>query len=76
MIIEDEDNKIKGHEFHYYDTDINGEDCIAFKPTGNRSWKCIHRICGSYIGFPHLYYPSNSKFVENFVEVMKNYGRH
>ena len=67
--------KIKGHEFHYYDTDNNGEDCIATKPTGSRSWQCIHHINGSYMGFAHLYYPSNPNFVSNFVEAMKNYGR-
>ena len=67
--------EIKGHEFHYYDTDNNGEDCVATKPTGSRSWACIHHKNGSYMGFAHLYYPSNPKFVSNFVEAMKNYGR-
>lgn len=72
--ISSENITIKGHEFHYYDTDNNGEACMAKKPTGNRQWKCIHRMGGSYIGFPHLYYPSNPEFVKNFVEVMKEYG--
>ena len=67
---------IKGHEFHYYDSDNNGEDCIATKPFGKKSWNCIHKNKTSYIGFPHLYYPSNPNFVKNFVEVMKQYGRH
>ncbi len=65
---------IKGHEFHYYDTDNNGSSFVATKPSGNRSWPCIHKVGGSYIGFPHLYYPSAPKFVEKFVEAMKNYG--
>ena len=65
---------VKGHEFHYYDTDNNGEGCVAKKPSGNRSWSCIHRGNGSWIGFPHLYYPSNPEFIKSFVEVMKNYG--
>lgn len=66
--------QIKGHEFHYYDTDNNGGCCIATKPFGGKSWKCIHSKNGSYIGFPHLYYPSNPEFIIKFVEVMKNYG--
>ena len=67
--------QIKAHEFHYYDTDSNGEDCIAEKPIGNTSWPCIHKRGGSYMGFPHLYYPSNTKFVTDFTEAMKAYGR-
>lgn len=76
VTIEDDELSIKGHEFHYYDTDNNGDDCLAKKPTGARQWNCIHKINGSYIGFPHLYYPSNPDFVKNFVEVMKKYGEH
>ena len=76
VILSDNDISIKGHEFHYYDTDNNGNDCIARKPKSDRQWSCIHKIDGSYIGFPHLYYPSNPDFVKNFVEVMKKYGGH
>ncbi len=75
VTIEDKDgNKIKGHEFHYYDTDNNGEDMTATKPVTNRSWKCGHKTDKSCMGFAHLYYPSAPDFVTNFVEAMKNYG--
>ena len=67
---------VKGHEFHYYDSDNNGEGCVATKPFSGKSYRCIHKINGGYIGFPHLYYPSNPDFVKNIVEAMKNYGRH
>jgi len=67
--------EIKGHEFHYYDSDNNGDSLVATKPTGNRSWPCIHKSGNSFMGFPHLYYPSSPKFVEDFVEAMKKYGR-
>ena len=60
--------QIKGHEFHYYDTDNNGEDFVAKKPTGNRRYNCMHHIDGSYMGFPHLYYPSCSDFAEKFLD--------
>ena len=69
------DSKYHASMLFYYDTDNNGEDCVATKPTGSRSWACIHHKNGSYVGFAHLYYPSNPKFVSNFVEAMKNYGR-
>ena len=65
--------KIKGHEFHYYDSEDNGDDCIAIKPVGGRKWDCIHKTEKSFWGFPHLYYPSSPDFVEHFIEQMKNY---
>ena len=74
VTIEAEGFEIKGHEFHYYDTDNNGSSFTAKKPTGNRSWQCIHKVGPSYIGFPHLYYPSAPVCVDKFVEAMKNYG--
>ena len=32
--------KIKAHEFHYYDSTDNGADCIATKPATGRSYDC------------------------------------
>ncbi|MCR4903795.1 MAG: cobyrinic acid a,c-diamide synthase, partial [Butyrivibrio sp.] len=58
---------------HYFDTDNNGEAFMAVKPTGNRSWKCMHKIGASFMGFPHLYYPSNPEFARKFVENAKLY---
>lgn len=73
-IIDDRELRIKGHEFHYYDTDNNGSDFVASKPTGNRSWECMHSTNGGAMGFPHLYYPSAPEFIIKYVEAMKNYG--
>ena len=63
-----EPEKIKAHEFHYFDSTANGEDCIATKPVTGRSWKCIHASGDHFWGFPHLYYPSDPKFVKWFLE--------
>jgi cobyrinic acid a,c-diamide synthase len=63
-----EPEKIKAHEFHYFDSTANGEDCIATKPVTGRSWKCIHASDDHFWGFPHLYYPSDPKFVKWFLE--------
>ena len=59
---------LRAHEFHYFDSTANGEDCIATKPVTGRSWKCIHASDDHFWGFPHLYYPSDPKFVEWFLE--------
>ena len=63
-----EPEKIKAHEFHYFDSTANGEDCIVTKPVTGRSWKCIHASDDHFWGFPHLYYPSDPKFVKWFLE--------
>ncbi len=59
---------IRGHEFHYYDTDQNGVDFIAKKPNSTRSWPCMHASDHELIGFPHLYYYSNPLFLYERLE--------
>ena len=63
---------IKGHEFHYFDTDNNGDDFTAIKPSG-QTFKCIHKIGSVIAGFPHLYYPSAPDFARRFIEEAANY---
>ena len=58
---------IRGHEFHYYDVDADGADCEAVKPSGKR-WPCAHVDAGRWLGFAHLYYPSNPDFVRAFAD--------
>ena len=50
---------IRGHEFHYYDSEDNGECAIAKKPVGTRSWECVHAGSDHWWGFAHLSYYSN-----------------
>ena len=66
---------IKGHEFHYYDTDNNGEDLVITKASTGKSMKAMHYDGKLCVGFPHLYYPSSPDFVENFLEAMREYGK-
>lgn len=60
--------RIKGHEFHYYDSTENGTDCLAVKPVTGREYPCVMEGENYWFGFPHLYYPSNPAFAERFVE--------
>ncbi len=62
-----ENEIIKAHEFHYYDSSLNGDACKAVKPVTGRSYPCVISGTNYWMGFPHLYYPSNPKFAENFV---------
>lgn len=66
---------IRAHEFHYYDSDSNGESCEAVKPTTGRKWKCIHEGENFWWGYPHLYYPSNPAFVEHFIGEAKKWKK-
>ena len=64
---------IKGHEFHYYDSSDNGISCIVEKPVSGNSWDEVKVGQVSWMGFPHIYYPSNPEYVYHFIEVAKKY---
>ncbi|MCR5460695.1 MAG: cobyrinate a,c-diamide synthase [Acetatifactor sp.] len=68
-------NEIRGHEFHYYDSDACGEDCIAVKPVTGRNWKCGYFGDGRYLSFGHLYYPSNPGFAKWFVDQCESWRK-
>ncbi|MBO5279133.1 MAG: cobyrinate a,c-diamide synthase [Lachnospiraceae bacterium] len=61
------EGKIRGHEFHYYDSTDNGSDCQAVKPVSGKRYSCVMAGNNHWWGFPHLYYPSNPQFAKNFV---------
>ena len=64
---------IRAHEFHYYDSDDAGSGFIAEKPTGKRSWECVHAGPSLYAGYPHLYLPANPEFAESFYRKASEY---
>ena len=61
--------EIHGHEFHYWESEDPGTDWEAVKPTGNRSWRCIHEKRAQIGGFPHLYYASCPEFLRGWLDV-------
>ncbi len=66
--------RIRGHEFHYFDSENNGEDCMAVKPLTGKNWRCMHAGDSFLWGYPHLYYPSNPKLLKAFIEKCSRYG--
>ncbi len=66
---------IKGHEFHYYDSTYNGTDVMAVKPVTGKEYSCIIENKAQWMGFPHLYYPSNPAFARAFVDKAKKYQK-
>jgi cobyrinic acid a,c-diamide synthase len=76
------DTSVRGHEFHYYESGLENYDCTAVKPGTDKSYSCIVAGDDHWLGFPHLYYPSNPEFAVSFVrkareamerELCKNY---
>ncbi len=64
---------IKGHEFHYFDCDNNGDDFLAVKPVTGKTYHCIINKDNVFAGFPHLYYPSNPAFARCIVDKAAEY---
>ena len=60
--------RIKGHEFHYFDSENCGEDFHAAKPESKRGWDCIHGTDTMLAGFPHLYYYGNPEVPKAFLK--------
>lgn len=66
---------VRGHEFHYYDSDNNGSDALAVKPGSGRSWECMHAGPAMLAGYPHLYYPSCPELIVRFRQKMEEYSQ-
>lgn len=68
-----EGGRIKGHEFHYYDSTENGENVWAVKPVTGKKYSCMIERANLCLGFAHLYYPSNPAFAESFAAKARKY---
>lgn len=65
---------IRAHEFHYYESTLPGADFISQKASDGKKQRCIHATDTIYAGFPHLYFPANPKFAENFIRKAAEYA--
>lgn len=65
---------IRVHEFHYYDSEHNGDDFEIEKASNKSHYFACHGSDSFYAGYPHLYFPANAKFAENFVKKAVSYG--
>ena len=59
--------RIKGHEFHYWDSTAPGSAFWAEKPQSNRGWDCMYQTDSLLAGFPHLYYLSGPELILSFL---------
>lgn len=66
---------IKGHEFHYWDSNRNGEVFTSYKPLRSRTWNCINQKKNTLAGYPHFHFYSNLEFAYNFIRKCSEYKR-
>ena len=69
----DENDSIRVHEFHYYDSENCGEDFMAKKASNGLEYLCCHGSGSLYAGFPHIYLPANPEFAKSFVKNAENW---
>ena len=62
-----ETDRVRGHEFHYYDTTDNGNVMTVTKLSSGKSWSGYQAVNNVFAGFAHLYYPSCEKLIERFL---------
>ena len=60
--------KIRGHEFHYWESGHCGSSMRASKPLRQRNWTCVHGNGTLYAGFPHLFFYSCPEAAWNFLK--------
>lgn len=63
-----EGETIRGHEFHYWDCTECGSGFVAEKPMSGRSYSVMVHTETMAAGFPHFYYYSNPKMLQNFID--------
>lgn len=67
--------RIRAHEFHYWESEHPGAAFHASKPRTKRCWDCAHSTKTLYAGFPHLHFYGNPGFLVNFLSAAEQYQR-
>ncbi|MCR5302503.1 MAG: cobyrinate a,c-diamide synthase [Lachnospiraceae bacterium] len=66
---------LRGHEFHYYDSDAACSDIRLYKPSSDKEYEGMMAGSDHVWGFTHFYYRSNPGVIEAFIRKMREYGR-
>ncbi len=72
-VLGEKGQKVRGHEFHYWDCTENGKDILARKPAGKTAYPCMIHTRTLAAGFPHFYYYSNPGMAYQFLLACKSY---
>lgn len=61
-------DRLRAHEFHYWESDCPGDAFWAQKPQSERGWDCVTATDSLYAGFPHLYLAGSPAAAARFVD--------
>ncbi|MBQ0064719.1 MAG: cobyrinate a,c-diamide synthase, partial [Firmicutes bacterium] len=75
VYLQGNDQIMKAHSFHYYDSSCLGNELLVSKPKSSRTWRCGYIGKDHLYSFAHLYYPSNKEFIVSFLESCEVYGK-
>lgn len=67
--------RLRGHEFHYFESDRCGDAMLARKPVRGASWPCVVATGTLLAGFPHYHLYSNPACAARFVERCRTYAK-
>jgi cobyrinic acid a,c-diamide synthase len=65
---------IRGHEFHYWESDNPGNSFTAQKPVSKKEWPCIEATETLCAGYPHFHFYSNPGAALRFLEKSSRYA--
>ena len=68
-------DELKGHEFHYFVSELDSDAFCAEKPDRSRSWKAAIGTDTLYAGFPHISFAASPKAAEWFVMAAEEYRK-
>jgi len=60
--------RVRAHEFHYWDSTNSGDTFTAKRATGSKEWDCIVSTDTLHAGYPHVHFYSNPQFAYRFLE--------
>jgi len=66
---------INAHEFHYYDSENNGDAFVAEKPDSGVGWDCIFATDTLFAGYPHIHLYGNIGFAKRFAQKCSEAGK-
>lgn len=62
---------IRAHEFHYSESDCEGNAYIAKKADGRDAWRCTYATKSLHAGYPHMHLCGNPDFAANFIRACR-----
>lgn len=66
--------EIRGHEFHYWDSNYPGDSYHAEKPLRKTNWDCVVTKGNLWAGYPHVHFYSNLEAAASFMQRIQEYA--